>query len=355
MKYIVRSVDGDEYGPFSREDLQNLVREERLGPGDFIRRETGKTWSPFEKIPGLGENFELTTKEPPTATLETAPTVQTAATVRTTPTRPTVGAEVVGNGKPKLESDVHSIPTDVLPTVTGDSKSEDDSKSEKVVAFEAEDRTTDDILTSAADPNTFLSLGLPITLGPEEDVHFTAAQSFIDAFRESALNAILGHRGTMVCTSRRIVVVRPSMIRASMQIAWMESTSMVGIETRRNLFRMVVGVVLLFYAAVSMLGAAMIGGAANSIGGGLGLDSFLNVAGTAGLIIASAIGLLGVLAIITASRRAMVVSSSGSEVVFGCMALGPWHLAQIDAARLSSPIASPGGDRITPPTTLGED
>ena len=43
MKYIVRSVDGDEYGPFSREELQNLVSEERLGPGDFIRREAGRT------------------------------------------------------------------------------------------------------------------------------------------------------------------------------------------------------------------------------------------------------------------------------------------------------------------------
>ena len=55
MKYIVRSLDGREYGPFTSAQLRELKDSERLGPGDFIRRETGKTWSPFEKIPGLGD------------------------------------------------------------------------------------------------------------------------------------------------------------------------------------------------------------------------------------------------------------------------------------------------------------
>ncbi|MDG2022672.1 MAG: GYF domain-containing protein, partial [Phycisphaerales bacterium] len=55
MKYIVRSLDGREYGPFTSDQLQELKDAQRLGPGDFIRRETGKTWSPFEKIPGLGD------------------------------------------------------------------------------------------------------------------------------------------------------------------------------------------------------------------------------------------------------------------------------------------------------------
>ena len=108
-----------------------------------------------------------------------------------------------------------------------------------------------------------------------------------------------------------------------------------------------------------MLGAMMIGGVARTVGAEPGIDMALNLANNAGLIIASVIGLLGVLAIITASRRAMVVSSSGSEIVFGCMALGPWHLAQVDGARLSSPVASAGvssgGDRIAPPTESDED
>ena len=55
MKYVVRSLDGREYGPFTSDQLRDLRAGQRLGPGDFIRRENGRTWSPFEKIPGLGD------------------------------------------------------------------------------------------------------------------------------------------------------------------------------------------------------------------------------------------------------------------------------------------------------------
>ncbi|MBC02756.1 MAG: hypothetical protein CMJ34_05555 [Phycisphaerae bacterium] len=187
----------------------------------------------------------------------------------------------------------------------------------------------------------------------DEEVHFVAGQSFLDAFRESIFNAVLGHRATMICTSRRVVVVRPSSLRASMQIAWIDATGMAAIERRRNLFRMVVGVVLLFYA-ISSLAGGMLSGFAAGLAGGSGIDgSILSMASSAGLIIASVAGLLGLLAILTASRRAMVVSCSGSEVLFCCMAMGPWHLAQIDAARqsLSSDAPSSKG-RIAPPTTF---
>lgn len=348
MKYIVRSVDGDEYGPFSREELQNLVSEERLGPGDFIRREAGRTWSPFEKIAGLGEGIELVTEEPPTTSARTATAgiAKTAEPSKTAPIRPTVGAEVVEKSRSNKDDEVQS-------SERGETSiAEDDSGEDRVSAREAEDRATQDRLSGTADPNTFLSLGLPITLGVEEEVHFTAVQSFTDALRESTFNAILGHRGRLVCTSRRIVTVRPSVFRPSMQIAWVESTSMAAIQTRRNLFRMVVGVVLVFYA----ISTAIMSGLTSGIMAGTGLGGpFLTLAGTAGLVVASVIGLLGLLGILTANRRAMVISSSGSEIVFGCMAIGPWHLAQIDAARLSSPIAASAGDRITPPTSLDED
>ena len=51
---MVRNQEGSEFGPFTSDQLHELVRLNRLGPGDFVRRESGRTWSPFEKISGLG-------------------------------------------------------------------------------------------------------------------------------------------------------------------------------------------------------------------------------------------------------------------------------------------------------------
>lgn len=336
MKYIVRSVDGDEYGPFSREELRNLVREDRLGPGDFIRREVGKTWSPFEKIAGLGDDLGIVTKE---SSVEMHPT---------TPTRPTVGAEVVGNGTSTAR------PVQPAPEVEETSLVEDDPAPEMPLDSRPQITTEVEPLAMPGEPNPFLAHGLPISMGTDEEVHFVAAQSFIDAFRDSMFNAILGHRAIMICTSRRIAVVRPSSLRPSMEIAWIESIGSVAIQSRRNLFRMVIGILLLLYAISSLLGG-VIGAFASSMAGGAGFDgSLLALTSSAGLVIASVVGPLGLLAFLTARQRAMVVGSNGTEIVYACRALGPWHLAQVDAARLSSPIASPAGDRISPPTSFRE-
>ena len=136
-----------------------------------------------------------------------------------------------------------------------------------------------------------------------------------------------------------------------MQIAWMDSVHMVAIEQRRNTFRLVVGVVLLLYA-FSSLASGVLSGFIASLTGNAGMQgNFLSLASTVGLAISAVAGLLGLVTFLTARRRAMVVSSSGSELVFGCMAVGPWHLAQVDGARLSLPDTSTSNDRIVPPTT----
>ena len=88
MRYIVRSVDGDEYGPFSRRELLDLVRDRRLGPGDFVRRETGRTWSPFERIAGLADTEPAAASDSPedpgrSLRIEPAPEVLEAAGTET--------------------------------------------------------------------------------------------------------------------------------------------------------------------------------------------------------------------------------------------------------------------------------
>ncbi len=326
MKYIVRSVDGDEYGPFSREELQMLVREERLGPGDFIRRETGRTWSPFDKIAGLGRTSGTELEEEP------------IPADGISPTRPIVGAEIGSGGDSGGTPEEVPEPEEIVPIEPATEPAETTTPPFNPVAI-------DD-----SDPSPFIALGLPMTMDAGEQTCCVVVQSFRDALRESLFNALLGHRGTLVCTNRRIVVVRPSAIRSSMHVAWMDSVNMASIESRRSVPRTIAAIVFLMYAVSSLAGGIVSGLAADfAIASGVG-GSLFSMASIAGVGIASFAALIGLLALLTCRRRAMVVSTSGAELVFGCAALGPWHLAQIDAARMSTRVADQSRGRSSPPT-----
>ena len=82
------------------------------------------------------------------------------------------------------------------------------------------------------------------------------------------------NRGTLVCTNRRIVVVRPSAIRSSMHVAWMDSVNMASIESRRSVLRTIAAIVFLMYAVSSLAGGIVSGLAAefataSGVGGSL--------------------------------------------------------------------------------------
>ena len=309
MQYIVRSVDGDEYGPFDRKELQRLVGEQRLGPGDFIRRENGRTWSPFEKIAGLSDE---TDESNPGAV--------------NTPVRPRVDPqpEVLG-----LEEDSTSHPSPILPRTRIDAPaSEPGIRIDFADPGESRIKDPFERPGDESQPNPFTRLGLPITLEDGEQVRFVIIQSFLDALRESPLNAILGHRGTLVCTDARVVVARPSLIRPSMAIAWLSSAGGASLETRRRFIRMLFGVAFLFYAFSILLSGPMTNAALGALGGPPGASVMSGLT----FLVGGLFGILGVLFLVTASARSLVVTANGPELIFGCSRIGPWHLAQVDAA-----------------------
>ncbi|MEE2894982.1 MAG: DUF4339 domain-containing protein, partial [Planctomycetota bacterium] len=155
MKYIVRSVDGDEYGPFTSEELRDLVREDRLGPGDYVRRESGQTWSPFEKIAGLGDRLPDADASPKR------------------PTRPTIGAEysdgdAPSDRTPTLEPTIDSETGPELESVpiepeAGISATNDSGSAESEAAGDREPRTrrvaVSDLLGDSVGTNPFVNLG----------------------------------------------------------------------------------------------------------------------------------------------------------------------------------------------------
>ena len=319
MRYIVRSVDGDEYGPFDRKELQRLVGEQRLGPGDFIRRESGRTWSPFEKIAGLAEE----------SSESTAGSVNVPIRPRVDPRPEILGLE------PEPDPPVTASPRFPRTRIDAEidrSETADDSndiiESTPSTFGEASERV-DDGTGDEPQPNPFTRLSLPIRLEEGEQVRFVIIQSFLDALRESPFNAILGHRGTLICTDARVVVARPSLMRPSMAIVWLSSAGSASLETRRRLIRLLLGLLFLFNAFSTLVSGPITSAAFKMLPGASG-DVGSIMSGLT-LSIGAVFAVFGLLMIATASARSMVVTATGAEVVFGCARIGPWHLSQIDA------------------------
>ena len=111
-------------------------------------------------------------------------------------------------------------------------------------------------------------------------------------------------------------------MRPSMAITWLSSAGGVSLETRRRFIRMLFGIILVFYALALFLSGPM---TTTLLGTFDVIDGITFVAG-------SLFGLLGLLLLITSSARSLVVTANGLELIFGCSRIGPWHLAQVDAA-----------------------
>lgn len=310
MRYIVRSVDGDEYGPFTRRELLDLVRDRRLGPGDFVRRESGRTWSPFERIAGLADADASPPSEPAadedrSLRLEPAPEILETAEDREVEEEEPEDSPIGMSAAPIPADPPKSIePSPPLPT----------------------DRNSD------PRPNPFNAVGLPIELDPDEEVRFVLRQSFLDGLRESPIGGLLGHRSTMICTSSRVVVVHPSLARPSMSVVWLTGSGGATIETRRRLIRLLLGVVLLLQA-FSLLVSGPIAGALTALIPGANAATATALGGF-GLLAGAVLGLFGLFLLLSSAARSLVVASGGAEAVLGCGNAGPWHLAQVDRAQI---------------------
>lgn len=341
MRYIVRSVDGAEYGPFTREELQLLVRERRLGPGDFVRREAGRTWSPFERIAGLSDVPTDAAATPPTAAIDDR--ARPAREDR--PTTADDASESPVSSRPRLEAAPERLDepsADLLSGLDVDLSIELDPVEVAIPAVATPSPPTTPAAATAprsrptvqVDPavseNPFVAAGLPIDVVSGEELQFVLVQSFLDALRGSMIGAVLGHRGRLICTDRRAVVVRPGFGRSSMTVAWLDRIDHAGVEARLGIARLVLGVICLMYAAYA-LAASLAGSLALAALGGAGAAEVGGVLAVLGSVIAVGAGLLGVLLVATARGRVVAV---GEGLQFPCAAAGPWHLARIDEGRM---------------------
>jgi hypothetical protein len=306
MKYIVRSLDGREYGPFTSDQLQELKDAQRLGPGDFIRRETGKTWSPFEKIPGLGdvEGGDATIRDDPP---DAGPSG-----------RPVPGEstdEPVLAATDPLVDDLRTDEPETPPVpTTGPSTSQIEL----------------DIARASASADLLVQHGVLVSRLPGETDVFELQQSFLDVAKQSLLAALLGRRGVLVCTSRRVAIVLPSVSSKTIRIAYPGMSRSIGIERRTSLIRLIFGLMLFLNAVISFLGSSLLGGITSALdqAAGLGITQTTDILG---LGIAGLFAAAGAFLIITSNAKALVIEA-GEPIIFPCSRASAWHLGRLDDA-----------------------
>jgi len=307
MKYIVRSVDGREYGPFGSDELRELADQSRLGPGDFVRRETGRTWSPFERIPGLGDR-------PPTP--------------RTDAPSPGPGLPSGAENAPELEiTEFESTPEPL--------EEAEDAEPDDLVSTVFE-RTSGsghelDLARASANANALVENGVLVVRLPGESDVFTLNQSFLDMTRNSLLAAVLGRRGALICTNRRIATVLPDLMTQSTRIAYPERIRSIGVERRTSPLRLVFGAILLLNAILTVVGAGLLGTVTTALDAAAG-TSIAAASTGASVAIAAIFGLAGVLLLLTSTSRALVVDG-GESISFPCGRVTAWHLGRLDEAR----------------------
>ena len=359
MRYVVRSVDGAEYGPFTSDELRQLVREQRLGPGDFVRREEGRTWSPFEKIAGLADaatSSTGTSSSDPATESASPPAGPSRPRLDPTPERIDVAETSAPprDAERTIEIDLDSI----LPPMDADvAHADSGSRSPPPASSFAgtpSPGSTDAVRARASIPvdparstNPFVAAGLPIDLLEGEEVEFVLVQSFLDACRGSLIGAALGHRGRLVCTTHRAATIMPGFGRSSMTVAWLDRIHAAAVRSRTSMARLIFGVICLLYAAYAVVGSLAVGAAMSAIGGGAAVGGITAILGA---VVAAVAGLLGLYLVLTARGRAVIVGDAADGITFACAA-GPWHLAQIDAGRMRSvgiPVAT-DGRRSSPP------
>ncbi len=360
MRYVVRSVDGAEYGPFTSDELRQLVREQRLGPGDFVRRETGRTWSPFEKIAGLAEVLDESTTSPAPEASPT-PTLPIAGADADTPERPAApvppstrrrarpdpSPERLLDESPDAETIIEPVASLLEP---------DDVDPSSVITLDGgpDSERPRDLRSRMIDParseNPFVAAGLPIGLLDGEAVQFELVQSFLDAGRGSLIGAVLGHRGRLICTDRRAAAIMPGFGRSSMSIVWLDRLESAAVRSRTSVGRMIFGVVCLLYAVYAVVGSLAVGAALTALGNAG--NSVAGVSTMLGMVVAGIAALLGLGLVLTARGRTVIVGDASNGIAFACSGASPWHLAKIDEGRMREhgSLAPNDAPRTTPPT-----
>ena len=208
LDYFVRFSTGAESGPYTADELRELARSSRLKPTDFIRRGEFGTWTVAARTRG----FEFSDTKKPVAPIEDSP-LEAVEPI-----------DAAAGSATAAEPPRAPIPSAVAEATT---------ESGYIV--------------------TLALRGFNMRTLPGEVVCYTLAQDFVDAFRVSMFAALLGKRGTLVVTSRRVIIANATLTTRHVDVLYLDAIDRVSVATRVSVARCVLGGVFALGGVLTLL------------------------------------------------------------------------------------------------------
>ena len=248
---------GEEFGPFSSNDLRVLARQNRLGVGDFVRREIGETWHPFTTIPGLGCDHPPTEEADDVSDVNSMmqATVEGWDTehlpdVETADPPSLVDAVETMRGRADDRGDLHApapAPTSKAGSPVHPNRTS--NRPSPPAALDAPASMPEPIPTPRPAPvDAPVAPDVDATTSDDEPDdpprYVQIRESPGDAIRRSWLAGLLGRRASLHVLPGRFDLVTPSLAGSQTQTCWLDAVDAVSIRRRRGWFRTLFGAAL---------------------------------------------------------------------------------------------------------------
>ena len=312
LRYMVRRADGAVYGPYPASLLREFAVQGKISPRDFVRPERGTRWEMALRAACLAGTFSASDAdavdlEPPEAAIAPAP-IQPAPVIA------------------PVRQPVPHVPVE-------EPRTSDEGR-----------RVSDEDAQAAIDLAQRLQRArIPIQLMQGESVLVLRQQSFFDAAARSAIAAVMGRRGTLVATTRRIAAVVPGLLGDETTVVDLGRVTSVRVARRIALRRMISGSMLIFNGLLAWAASGLFGFAGSSLSkvlGGMGDLIGGDTSYADGMVSAAQVikwigfGLiaLGAVALLASIRRALVVHAGSVKVTFHCARAGTRDITAISDA-----------------------
>lgn len=272
MNYYVRTEAGLEYGPLTSRQLRDAARSGALSRRDLLRPDGTIDWFRADKVRGL----EFADPSAPSGAASDAVVAASAAV--------TAGGE--------------SLAPPTSPSAS---------------------RRQDDGLIRHIEPLALRGFNVR-KLGGEE-VESVEPQSFLDAFRLSMIAAVIGRRGVLVLTNRRVFVTNATISTRALQSAYLDRIDRIGFGSRVAIWKLVLGLLLVLIGVLGQIGLMLTGT------GGAGF--MIPTPDWRALVFVG----VGILFVLLARYRALEIGVASGTIVFAKRSLELDTLSRIDEIR----------------------
>ena len=270
MTYHIRTEAGVEFGPVTANQLRDGARAGTISRRDLVRPDGSVDWFRADKVRGLDFSAEIVVAD---------------------------GLEVKAE-TPQLLTPPQSLTPPQLPVARAN---------------------PNDALLRHIEP--LVLRGFNVRKLEGEEVVAIDTQTFLDTFRVSIAAALIGRRGILVLTNRRLFIANATISTRSLQSVYLERIDRLGFGGRISLAYFLIGILLALTGSAIAFGSGVI---AVATGGAYGL---------APNIVAVPLVAIGVILILLARLRALEIGVASANIIYAKRSLDFDTLARIDEAR----------------------